>query len=94
MTRSIRIGSGGIGAGDRVVIYDHGTLFGARLWWVLDQLGHAVEQKHHPAAAKRDGWLRFRHGYEPLLAQSAYEVRAFVGGDSAGHSEQYAFALH
>ncbi len=38
------LGRRGIGAGDRVVIYDHGTLYGARLWWVLDQLGHADKQ--------------------------------------------------
>ena len=35
------LGARGIAATDRVVIYDHGTLYGARLWWVLDQLGHA-----------------------------------------------------
>jgi len=27
--------------GDTVVIYDDGSLFGARLWWILDLLGHA-----------------------------------------------------
>ncbi len=35
------LGKRGIGDGDRVVVYDHGTLYGARLWWVLDQLGQA-----------------------------------------------------
>ncbi len=33
------LGKRGIGNGDTVVVYDHGTLYGARLWWVLDQLG-------------------------------------------------------
>ncbi len=31
----------GLGSADTVVIYDGGTLFAARLWWVLEQLGHA-----------------------------------------------------
>lgn len=31
----------GITSSDTVVIYDDGSLFAARLWWVLDQLGHA-----------------------------------------------------
>jgi thiosulfate/3-mercaptopyruvate sulfurtransferase len=35
------LGERGITAESRVVIYDHGTLYGARLWWVLDQLGQA-----------------------------------------------------
>jgi len=30
----------GITPADTVVIYDDGTLFAARLWWVLDYLGH------------------------------------------------------
>lgn len=30
----------GIAPGDTVVAYDGGTLFAARLWWVLRQLGH------------------------------------------------------
>ena len=30
----------GISRVDTVVIYDDGTLFAARLWWVLDYLGH------------------------------------------------------
>lgn len=30
----------GIAPANMVVIYDHGSLFAARLWWVLDQLGH------------------------------------------------------
>src|SRR5689334_11998876 len=38
------LGKRGISAQDRVIIYDHGTLYGARLWWVLDQLGHAQKQ--------------------------------------------------
>ncbi|MDQ2805409.1 MAG: sulfurtransferase [Chloroflexota bacterium] len=38
------LGKRGIGDGDRVVVYDHGTLYDARLWWVLDQLGHAEKQ--------------------------------------------------
>ena len=38
------LGQRGISAQDRVVVYDHGTLYGARLWWVLDQLGHAQKQ--------------------------------------------------
>jgi thiosulfate/3-mercaptopyruvate sulfurtransferase len=38
------LGKRGISAQNRVVIYDHGTLYGARLWWVLDQLGHAQKQ--------------------------------------------------
>ncbi|HEX2172229.1 MAG TPA: sulfurtransferase [Dehalococcoidia bacterium] len=31
----------GLRPDDTVVIYDEGSLFAARLWWVLDQLGHA-----------------------------------------------------
>ncbi|MEJ7763056.1 MAG: sulfurtransferase [Thermomicrobiales bacterium] len=31
----------GITPGETVVAYDGGTLFAARLWWVLDYLGHA-----------------------------------------------------
>ncbi|HEX6606309.1 MAG TPA: sulfurtransferase [Chloroflexia bacterium] len=38
------LGQRGISDQNRVVIYDHGTLYGARLWWVLDQLGHAEKQ--------------------------------------------------
>jgi len=38
------LGQRGIAAPNRVVIYDHGTLYGARLWWVLDQLGHDDQQ--------------------------------------------------
>ena len=30
----------GIAPDDTVVIYDDGTLYAARLWWVLNQLGH------------------------------------------------------
>lgn len=30
----------GLQRGDTVVIYDDGTLFAARLWWVLDYFGH------------------------------------------------------
>jgi thiosulfate/3-mercaptopyruvate sulfurtransferase len=31
----------GISPSDTVVVYDAGTLYAARLWWILDQLGHA-----------------------------------------------------
>jgi thiosulfate/3-mercaptopyruvate sulfurtransferase len=31
----------GISPSDTVVIYDAGSLYAARLWWILDQLGHA-----------------------------------------------------
>lgn len=31
----------GLSSSDTVVIYDEGSLFSARLWWILDQLGHA-----------------------------------------------------
>jgi thiosulfate/3-mercaptopyruvate sulfurtransferase len=31
----------GIARADTVVVYDGGTLWAARLWWILDQLGHA-----------------------------------------------------
>lgn len=30
----------GLAPSDTVVIYDAGTLYAARLWWLLDQLGH------------------------------------------------------
>jgi len=30
----------GISQSDTVVIYDDGTLYAARLWWILDRLGH------------------------------------------------------
>ena len=30
----------GLGPSDTVVVYDGGTLWAARLWWILDQLGH------------------------------------------------------
>src|SRR5689334_789308 len=38
------LGQRGIANYYRVIIYDHGTLYGARLWWVLDQLGHSKKQ--------------------------------------------------
>ena len=31
----------GVAPDDTVVVYDGGTLLSARLWWILDQLGHA-----------------------------------------------------
>jgi thiosulfate/3-mercaptopyruvate sulfurtransferase len=31
----------GIARADTVVVYDGGTLYAARLWWILHQLGHA-----------------------------------------------------
>ena len=31
----------GLAADQTIVIYDGGTLYAARLWWVLEQLGHA-----------------------------------------------------
>jgi thiosulfate/3-mercaptopyruvate sulfurtransferase len=31
----------GLSPGDTIAVYDGGTLFAARLWWILDQLGHA-----------------------------------------------------
>lgn len=31
----------GLSPSDTIVIYDEGSLFSARLWWILDQLGHA-----------------------------------------------------
>jgi thiosulfate/3-mercaptopyruvate sulfurtransferase len=31
----------GVTRSQRIVIYDDGTLFAARLWWILDQLGQA-----------------------------------------------------
>lgn len=34
----------GITPRDTVVIYDGGTLFAARLWWVLEDLGHADQR--------------------------------------------------
>jgi thiosulfate/3-mercaptopyruvate sulfurtransferase len=30
----------GIARSDKVVVYDGGTFYAARLWWILDQLGH------------------------------------------------------
>jgi thiosulfate/3-mercaptopyruvate sulfurtransferase len=30
----------GISRSDTAIIYDDGTLYAARLWWILDQLGH------------------------------------------------------
>lgn len=30
----------GVSTGDTVVIYDGGTVYAPRLWWILDQLGH------------------------------------------------------
>ena len=34
----------GLTRGDRIVAYDNGTLFAARLWWVLAYLGHQQKQ--------------------------------------------------
>jgi thiosulfate/3-mercaptopyruvate sulfurtransferase len=34
------LGNLGIGPATTVVVYDNGTLFGARLWWILHYLGH------------------------------------------------------
>jgi len=34
-----KLGALGLSPGDRVVVYDDGTLFAARLWWVLEYLG-------------------------------------------------------
>ena len=31
----------GLSLSDTIVIYDGGSFFSARLWWILDQLGHA-----------------------------------------------------
>lgn len=31
----------GLSPADTVVVYDPGTLYAPRLWWILDQLGHA-----------------------------------------------------
>ncbi len=35
-----KLGALGLSASDRIVIYDEGSLFVSRLWWVLDYLGH------------------------------------------------------
>jgi thiosulfate/3-mercaptopyruvate sulfurtransferase len=35
-----KLGALGLSASDRIVIYDEGSLFASRLWWVLDYLGH------------------------------------------------------
>ncbi len=35
-----KMGELGLAAEDTVVIYDYGNLFAARMWWVLDYLGH------------------------------------------------------
>lgn len=35
-----KLGNLGLTARDTVIAYDGGTLFAARLWWVLDHLGH------------------------------------------------------
>ena len=35
-----KLGALGIKPEDTVVVYDHGSLYAARLWWLLDQLGH------------------------------------------------------
>lgn len=48
----------GISPTDTVVIYDGGTLFAARLWWVLEQLGHAdkrILNGGYPSWAAADG---------------------------------------
>ncbi len=34
-----KLGALGLSASDRIVIYDEGSLFASRLWWVLDYLG-------------------------------------------------------
>jgi thiosulfate/3-mercaptopyruvate sulfurtransferase len=35
-----KLGRLGVRPSDTVVVYDHGSLYAARLWWILDQLGH------------------------------------------------------
>ncbi len=35
-----KLGALGLTASDRIVIYDDGSLFASRLWWVLDDLSH------------------------------------------------------
>lgn len=35
-----KLGALGLSASDRIVIYDEGSLFASRLWWVLDYFGH------------------------------------------------------
>lgn len=35
-----KLGALGLTASDQIVIYDEGSLFASRLWWVLEHLGH------------------------------------------------------
>lgn len=37
----IRLTGLGIAPSDEIVIYDGGTFYASRLWWILEQLGHA-----------------------------------------------------
>ena len=54
--------------------------------------GHCLKRRGGHKLARSRG--HYHLNFRPLLAQPAHEIRALVGGDSAGHSEQYAFALH
>lgn len=39
-----KLAARGLSATDQIVAYDGGTLFAARLWWVLEYLGHTQKQ--------------------------------------------------
>lgn len=47
----------GIGRGQTVVVYDEGTLFAARLWWVLHYLGH---ERVHVLNGGLPAWIAAR----------------------------------
>ena len=87
------LGRLGIAAGDRVVVYDHGSLFAARLWWVLDQLGHAGKQilDGGYAAWQQAGGpvttdvpapsaVAYTPRPQPAVLASEADVRALLGG--------------
>ncbi len=67
-----RLGAAGIGSDDFVVAYDDlGGTIAARLWWMLDDLGHrgaAVLERWHPGLAG-SGLRTFNGRATPCAAQ-------------------------
>jgi thiosulfate/3-mercaptopyruvate sulfurtransferase len=79
------LGKRGIGADNRVIVYDHGTLYGARLWWVLDQLGHTKKQildGGFPAWQAAGGAATKDAGTYPPVTYTAHPQPAVLAAES------------